>query len=98
MDVTRACSGRFRTAAVLAALADRHRLATVQYVARTGESWCSRVMQDIPLEMSKSTFSHHLRILREAGVVAKRMEGTKSFMCVRKADLDARFPGLIDSI
>jgi DNA-binding transcriptional ArsR family regulator len=48
--------------------------------------------------MSKSTFSHHLRILREAGVVAKRMEGTKSFMCVRKADLDARFPGLIDSI
>jgi hypothetical protein len=31
-------------------------------------------------------------------VVAKRMEGTKSFMCVRKADLDARFPGLIDSI
>ena len=48
--------------------------------------------------MSKSTFSHHLRILREAGVVAKRHEGTKSFMCVRKDDLDCRFPGLIDSI
>jgi DNA-binding transcriptional ArsR family regulator len=83
---------------VLAALADRHRLATVRFVARTGESWCSRVMQDIGLEMSKSTFSHHLRILREAGVVTKRIEGTKSYMCVRKADLDARFPGLIDSI
>lgn len=97
-DVTEPTAADFELPRVLAALADRHRLATVQYVARTGESWCSRVMQDIGLEMSKSTFSHHLRILREAGVVAKRMEGTKSFMCVRKADLDARFPGLIDSI
>jgi DNA-binding transcriptional ArsR family regulator len=83
---------------VLAALADRHRLATVRFVARNGESWCSRVMLDVGLEMSKSTFSHHLRILREAGVVTKRIEGTKGYMCVRKADLDARFPGLIDSI
>jgi hypothetical protein len=31
-------------------------------------------------------------------VVTKRIEGTKSYMRVRKADLDARFPGLIDSI
>jgi hypothetical protein len=31
-------------------------------------------------------------------VFTKRIEGTKSYMCVRKADLDARFPGLIDSI
>ena len=97
-DVTEPAAADFELPRVLAALADRHRLATVQYVARTGESWCSRVMQDIGLEMSKSTFSHHLRILREAGVITKRMEGTKSFMSVRKADLDARFPGLLDSI
>ncbi len=97
-DVTEPAAADLELPRVLAALADRHRLATVQYVARTGESWCARVMQDIGLEMSKSTFSHHLRILREAGVVSKRMEGTKSFMCVRKTDLDARFPGLIDSI
>ena len=97
-DVTEPAAADLELPRVLAALADRHRLATVQYVARTGESWCARVMQDIGLEMSKSTFSHHLRILREAGVVTKRMEGTKSYMCVRKADLDARFPGLIDSI
>jgi DNA-binding transcriptional ArsR family regulator len=97
-DVTEPAAADFDLPRVLAALADRHRLATVRFVARTGESWCSRVMQDVGLEMSKSTFSHHLRILREAGVVAKRIEGTKSYMCVRKADLDARFPGLIDSI
>jgi DNA-binding transcriptional ArsR family regulator len=97
-DVTEPVAAAFELPRVLAALADRHRLATVQFVARNGESWCSRVMQDAGLEMSKSTFSHHLRILREAGVVTKRIEGTKSYMRVRKADLDARFPGLIDSI
>jgi DNA-binding transcriptional ArsR family regulator len=97
-DVTEPAAADFDLPRVLAALADRHRLATVQFVARSGESWCARVMQDIGLAMSKSTFSHHLRILREAGVVTKRIEGTKSYMCVRKADLDARFPGLIDSI
>jgi len=97
-DVTEPTAAAFDLPRVLAALADRHRLATVQVVARNGESWCARVMQDAGLEMSKSTFSHHLRILREAGVVTKRIEGTKSYMRVRKADLDARFPGLIDSI
>jgi DNA-binding transcriptional ArsR family regulator len=85
-------------ARILAALADRHRLAAVRFVARNGESWCSRVMQDAELDMSKSTFSHHLRILREAGVVTRRVEGTKSYMCIRKKDLDSRFPGLIDCI
>jgi DNA-binding transcriptional ArsR family regulator len=97
-DVSEPTVAELELPRVLAALADRHRLAAVQYVARTGETWCARVMQGADLEMTKSTFSHHLRILREAGVIAKRHEGTKSYMCVRKADLDARFPGLLDSI
>jgi DNA-binding transcriptional ArsR family regulator len=97
-DVTEPAAADFELPRVLAALADPHRLATVRFVARNGESWCSRVMQDAGLEMSKSTFSHHLRILREAGIVTKRIEGTKGYMCLRKADLDTRFPGLIDSI
>jgi DNA-binding transcriptional ArsR family regulator len=88
----------FELPRVLAALADRHRLATARFLARNGESWCSRVMQGAELEMSKSTFSHHLRILRESGVIARRNESTKSYICLRKADLDARFPGLLDAI
>ena len=97
-DIAEPAAAEFELARVLAALADRHRLAAVRFVARNGESWCARVMQGADLEMSKSTFSHHLRILREAGVIAKRHEGTRSYMCVRKEDLDARFPGLLDSI
>jgi DNA-binding transcriptional ArsR family regulator len=83
---------------VLAALADPHRLAAVRFVARHGESWCSQVIQETGLGTSKSTFSHHLRILREAGIITKRVQGTKGYMRLRKDDLDRRFPGLIDSI
>jgi DNA-binding transcriptional ArsR family regulator len=74
---------------VLAALAEPNRLATVQYVARSEEAG---------LAMTKSTFSHHLRILREAGVLTKRIQGTKGYTKLRKDDLDRRFPGLIDAI
>lgn len=97
-DVTEPAAADFQLPRVLAALADPHRLATVRWVARNGESWCARVMQGADLDMSKSTFSHHLRILREAGVITKRHEGTRSYMCLRKDDLDVRFPGLIDSV
>jgi DNA-binding transcriptional ArsR family regulator len=83
---------------VLAALADPHRLATVRYVASNGESWCTQVMQEAGLDMTKSTFSHHLRILREAGILTKRIQGARGYTSLRKADLDARFPGLIDAV
>jgi DNA-binding transcriptional ArsR family regulator len=83
---------------VLAALADPNRLAAVQFVARNGESWCAQVMEEAMLPMTKSTFSHHLRILREAGVLTKRIQGAKGYTRLRKDDLDSRFPGLMDSI
>ena len=77
--------------------------------ARTGWRPCgsSRVMASpgaprsselAGLPMTKPTFSHHLRILREAGIIAKRIQGAKGDMSLRKADLDRRFPGLIDSV
>ena len=97
-DVTEPSAADLELPRVLAALADPHRLATVRYVARNGDSWCSQVMQGARLEMSKSTFSHHLRILREAGIIIKRIQGAKGYMSLRKTDLDRRFPGLLDSV
>ncbi len=97
-DVTEPAAEDFHLPRVLAALADPHRLATVRFVARNGESWCSQVMQEAGLPMGKSTFSHHLRILREAGIVTKRIQGARGYTSLRKDDLDRRFPGLIDSI
>ena len=97
-EVIEPAAADFQLPRVLAALAEPNRLATVQYVARSGESCCSEIIQEAGLAMTKSTFSHHLRILREAGVLTKRIQGTKGYTKVRKDDLDRRFPGLIDAI
>jgi DNA-binding transcriptional ArsR family regulator len=97
-DVVEPAAEDFQLPRILAALAEPNRLATVRYVARSGESCCSEVIQEAGLSMTKSTFSHHLRILREAGVLTKRIQGTKGYTRLRKAELDSRFPGLIDVI
>jgi DNA-binding transcriptional ArsR family regulator len=83
---------------VLAALADPARLATVQALALKGESTCSQVQQDAGLDLSKSTMSHHLRILREAGITRTRLHGASRILTLRRDDLDARFPGLLDAV
>jgi DNA-binding transcriptional ArsR family regulator len=97
-DVVEPAAADFQLPRILAALADPNRLAAVQFVARNGESWCAQVMEQAMLAVTKSTFSHHLRILREAGVLTKRIQGARGYTSLRKADLDSKFPGLIDSI
>jgi len=97
-DVLEPTAADFQLPRILAALADPQRLAAVRYVAHNGESWCAQVMEEAGLAMTKSTFSHHLRILREAGVLTKRIQGTRGYTQLRKNDLDERFPGLMDSI
>jgi len=61
-------------------------------VFKEGGSLCTQVMQEAGLELSKSTFSHHLRIVREAGLVTKRIQGAKGYARLRKDDVDRRFP------
>ncbi len=50
------------------------------------------------LPVSKSTGSHHLKVLREAGVVKAQVDGTRRYYTLRRDDLEARFPGLLDSV
>ena len=97
-DVVEPVAEDFQLPRILAALADPNRLTAVRFVARNGESWCAQVREQAMLPMTKSTFSHHLRILREAGVLTKRIQGTRGYTRLRKDDLDQRFPGLMDSI
>jgi DNA-binding transcriptional ArsR family regulator len=87
-----------RLSKVLAALADPGRLATVRALARTGESPCNRLQEDAGLEISRSTFSHHQKVLREAGVLQARVHGAERILSLRRADLDACFPGLLNSV
>ena len=81
-------------ATIMGALADEHRLAIVRTLASDGE----RVCGTFDLGISKATRSHHLKILRESGVTQTRVEGTRRIVSLRREDLDARFPGLLDSV
>jgi len=87
-----------RLAKVLAALGDEGRLTTVQALARLGESDCTRLQADAGLTMSRSTFSHHQKVLREAGILHARVQGSQRFLTLRRGDLNTRFPGLLDAI
>jgi DNA-binding transcriptional ArsR family regulator len=81
--------------AVLAALGDPSRLEMVGILARVPEAPCGELLAD---RMAKSTRSHHLRVLREAGVIATRAEGNYKYSRLRCDELNARFPGLLDSV
>jgi DNA-binding transcriptional ArsR family regulator len=48
--------------------------------------------------VAKSTASHHLKTLWRAGVTTEREQGTCKFVQLRRAELDGRFPGLLDSV
>ena len=79
---------------VLHALSDPVRLKIVRSLAEEGE--CS--MGQIELPVTKSTCTHHFKVLREAGVLAQRQAGTARMNTLRREDLDARFPGLLDTV
>lgn len=80
---------------VLHALSDPVRLEIVKELdAVDDEVSCS----ELSLRVAKSTASHHFRVLRDAGVLQVRSEGTRRYHRLRRDDLDARFPGLLDSV
>jgi DNA-binding transcriptional ArsR family regulator len=81
---------------VLAALGDPVRLLLVRQLA--DEPAAGVACGTIPLPVTKSTRTHHLRILREAGVITMRAEGTRRMTRLRRDDLDALYPGLLDGI
>ncbi|EWC59317.1 Transcriptional regulator, ArsR family [Actinokineospora spheciospongiae] len=84
-----------RIEAVLHALADPIRLMIVRELSTLPEGTpCGSI--DLPI--SKSTRTHHIRALREAGVVRVRPEGTARITTLRRDDLDALYPGLLDGI
>jgi DNA-binding transcriptional ArsR family regulator len=84
-----------RLEGVLHALADPLRLGIVRDMAAVqGEVTCSYF--DLPV--TKSTSTHHFRVLRESGVVQQVYRGTAKMNGLRREDLDALFPGLLDSV
>jgi DNA-binding transcriptional ArsR family regulator len=85
---------QFELPAVLHALSDPVRLSIVAALAAGGERTC----KSFALPVTKSTCTHHFRVLREAGVIRQRLEGTTRLNSLRREELDARFPGLLDAV
>jgi DNA-binding transcriptional ArsR family regulator len=81
--------------AVLHALSDPHRL---EIVRRLDEDTEPRRCGSFSFDISKSTMTHHFRTLREAGVIRQKRQGTTKMTELRREDLDARFPGLLDAV
>jgi DNA-binding transcriptional ArsR family regulator len=82
--------------AVLHALSDPVRLRIVSALAHDDGDRRTCASFDVPV--SKSTCTHHFKVLREAGVIHQRQEGTARLNTLRREDLDARFPGLLTTI
>jgi DNA-binding transcriptional ArsR family regulator len=81
-------------ARVLYALGDPIRLEIVRQVARQGEVPCGGFGMDMP----KSSLSHHFRVLREAGILGSRTEGTSIHNFLLSEELEKRFPGLLSGV
>src|SRR5215207_3620443 len=82
-------------AAVLHALSDPVRLMMVRGLAEAVEG---RSCGSFDVPVTKSTCTHHFKVLREAGIIQQRHEGTRRVNTLREEDLEARFPGLLATI
>lgn len=96
-------------AGVLYALGDPVRLEIVMRLAVKGDLPCAALgcaadyaiaseESANPKLIAKSTMSHHFRILRESGVLYSHKEGTQLINSLRRDDLNALFPGLLDTV
>jgi DNA-binding transcriptional ArsR family regulator len=99
VDLEHPAAGELELASVLFALSDPARLAIVRQIAATemvlgAVSTCQSVGMDMP----KSTRSHHLKVLREAGVTLAEPRGRERVLTLRRADLEVRWPGLLTAV
>jgi DNA-binding transcriptional ArsR family regulator len=94
-DITHPARDEIELGAVLHALSDPVRLKIVAVLAGSEDApTCGSF--DVPV--TKSTCTHHFKVLREAGVIQQRHEGASRLNTLRRDDLEARFPGLLETI
>lgn len=88
-------AGDIRLEGVLHALSDPVRLSIVRDLAgSSADLACSSF--DLPV--TKSTTTHHFRVLRESGVVRQTYRGTTKLNALRREELEDLFPGLLDAV
>ncbi|MCK1337921.1 helix-turn-helix transcriptional regulator [Bradyrhizobium sp. 38] len=83
---------------VLDCLSDPIRLAIVYQLAQQQGVSSELCCGDFNALGGKSNLAYHFAKLRESGLMQTRVAGTNRFMRLRREDLDARFPGLLDAV
>ncbi len=83
---------------VLDCLSDPIRLAIVYQLAQQERVSSELCCGDFTALAGKSNLAYHFAKLRECGLMLTRVAGTNRFMRLRREDLDARFPGLLDAV
>lgn len=87
-------TARLELTEVMAALSDPIRLGLVRLLADGAE----RGWGELRAPVAKSTLSHHLKVLRGAGLTRTREEGTRCYVRLRRDDVAERFPALLDAV
>ncbi|MGW0812969.1 transcriptional regulator [Streptomyces viridiviolaceus] len=95
-DLPHPAREEIRLEGVLHALSDPMRLRIVRDLAADSDELFSCSYFDLPV--TKSTTTHHFRVLRESGVIRQVYRGTAKMNGLRRDDLDALFPGLLDAL
>jgi ArsR family transcriptional regulator len=91
-QLTACCSSRARPQAkdlssfstLFKALGDETRLAILGFLATAGDALCVCEIEDHVKGLSQPTISHHLRQLREAGLVTPERRGTWVYYAIDK--------------
>ena len=81
-------------ATIMRVVGDPGRLQVVRLLSDGRPRVCGEI--SAALGLPASTSSYHLRLLRDAGVIRSRAQGTLRVISLRRDDLDERFPGLVD--
>jgi DNA-binding transcriptional ArsR family regulator len=80
--------------AIVQALGDPIRLNIVRTVLANPGSTCGELCD----QTSKSLLSHHIKVLREAGILRMEPEGVRRRLTIRAEELEERAPGLLDAV
>ncbi len=78
---------------IMQALSDPCRMKIIRTLMEAGDQ--ELACNEFKLKQSKATCSHHFEVLRGAGLISSRAEGTKCLSSLRKKEINRQFPGLL---
>ena len=99
MDTEQSVTDFASLAIACKALSHPARLAILQTLALRGACICGEIVEVMPL--SQATVSQHLKVLKNAGLITGKIDGTRSCYCINTESigiLGKRFTQLFGSL